>query len=125
MITDLGKFLDPLADKATQFALLLCLSTRYPALRSLWILFLVKESLQAAAALFFLHRGWMLPGAIWAGKICTTAWFISLFLLVVLPTLPGKLVTSIGVMNGFLLMYALVGYGFAYFGRNRKLEKLE
>ena len=32
MITDLGKLLDPIADKLTQFALVLCLSLRHPVL---------------------------------------------------------------------------------------------
>ena len=35
MVTTLGKILDPLADKATQFALILCLAGKYPILWTL------------------------------------------------------------------------------------------
>ena len=38
LISDLGKILDPVADKLTQFSLLICLTTRYR-----WMLVLVAE----------------------------------------------------------------------------------
>ena len=44
MISTLGKILDPLADKATQFALMICLAMRYPVLIHLMVLFVIKES---------------------------------------------------------------------------------
>ena len=56
MITTLGKAIDPVADKLTQIAMLLCLLTRFPSLITLFALLLIKEitggvmSLQACAA---------------------------------------------------------------------------
>ena len=46
MISNLGKLLDPVADKATQFTLIICLALRYPILLYLVGLFVVKESFQ-------------------------------------------------------------------------------
>ncbi len=47
MITEFGKFLDPLADKLTHGAILLCLWSRYPLILLLLVLFVLKERLHA------------------------------------------------------------------------------
>ena len=43
MITELGKALDPVADKLTHAALAVCLATRYPLMWLLIALMLIKE----------------------------------------------------------------------------------
>ena len=72
MISTLGKILDPLADKLTQFTLIWCLAVRYQALQYLFALFLVKESFQTIAGMVNLRKGKMLDGALISGKVCTT-----------------------------------------------------
>ena len=49
MITEFGKFLDPLADKLTHGAILLCLLSRYPLILLLVVLFVAKEGRHQAA----------------------------------------------------------------------------
>ena len=49
MISTVGKILDPLADKLTQFSLIVCLSTKHSVLWYLVALFIVKESFQLIA----------------------------------------------------------------------------
>ena len=44
MVSELGKILDPIADKITQGVLILCLMKKYPLLRWLFLLFTVKEA---------------------------------------------------------------------------------
>ena len=60
MVTTLGKILDPLADKLTQFALIVCLMVRYPILWTVLVLFVVKESFQMVAGVINFSRGHML-----------------------------------------------------------------
>ena len=69
MVSTLGKILDPLADKITQFTLILCLALRYPVLNPVLALFSVKELMQVLLGIIYLRRGKMLPGALMAGKV--------------------------------------------------------
>ena len=87
MISTLGKILDPVADKLTQFTLTLCLSVKHPVLRYLLVLFVIKEGFQCIAGLYHLFNRRMLPGALPAGKICTTVLFCSLTGLIFFPDL--------------------------------------
>lgn len=125
MITTLGKILDPIADKATQFALTLCLSIEYPVLRYVLVLFVAKELFQGVVGLLYLRKGKMLPGAIFAGKLCTTVLFVSLIIMVLFPTLPVDVITGIAVIDSAFLLFSFISYIFAYFGRNHKLEEMD
>lgn len=115
-ITNLGKILDPLADKITQFVLTLCLSMKYPVLNPVLALFIVKELFQLTAGLIFLRRGKMLPGALMAGKVCTTVLFISLICLVLIPDMDSALVKAIALTDGLFLAVSFGAYILAYFG---------
>lgn len=124
-ITTLGKILDPLADKITQFTLTLCLSLKYPVLNPVLALFIVKEIFQLVVGIAFLMKGRMLPGALMAGKICTTVLFVSLIALVLLPKINSVVVDFIAILDGVFLVISFVSYILAYFGREAKVQDLE
>ena len=56
-ITELGKMLDPLADKLTQGAVAVCIAIRYPSICPLLFLLVTKELVMLCGACFLLHRG--------------------------------------------------------------------
>lgn len=122
MISTLGKILDPLADKITQFTLTLCLSLKYPVLNPVLALFTVKELFQAALGIFNLLHGRMLPGALMAGKICTTVLFISLITLVLFPKLNPQIVEIIALTDGVFLLISFISYVFVYFSKEKMLQ---
>lgn len=125
MISTVGKVLDPVADKATQFTLTLCLSMRYPVLWPVLGLFVIKESFQLAAGIAALRNGKMLAGALLPGKICTTVLFVSLILLVLFPSLPHTAVTAIAAVDVVFMTISFISYILAYFGKNTKVEDLK
>lgn len=118
MITTLGKILDPLADKLTQFALILSLSAKYSILYPVLALFLAKELFQGGALLFFAQKGKALPGALFAGKLCTAVLFISLILLVMFPRISPKAVFWLTLADGLFLLHSFSTYLRAYFGKH-------
>lgn len=124
MISTVGKVLDPLADKATQFALIVCLAMRYQVLMHLMILFIIKESYQLLAGGFALKHGKMLEGALLPGKICTTVLFVSLIALVMMPQMPHALVSLIAAVDALFMIISFISYILAYFGKNKKIHDI-
>lgn len=104
MITELGKALDPIADKLTHAALALCLATRYPLIWALITLMTVKEGYMGLMGLKYLKKGRKLDGAMWYGKVCTALLFVALLTLFLFPELPLAAVNvMIGVMMAVML----------------------
>ena len=122
MISNVGKLLDPIADKFTQLALTVCLSARYPVLNPVLALFIVKEAFQLVAVIVNLCRGKALPGALMAGKVCTTVLFVSLIFLVLFPDLNEWIVDLVALINAVFLSISFVSYILAYYGKNKKIE---
>lgn len=125
MISNVGKLLDPIADKATQFALIVCLAVRYPVINYLIVLFLIKESFMLIACICAFKYGKMLDGALLSGKICTTVLFISLILLVMFPNLNEIFVTVTICVDALFLLIAFIDYANAYLGKNKKIYDYE
>lgn len=125
MVTNLGKVLDPIADKLTQLALMICLSKEHESIRLLLALFLVKEFFQFFAMVFNLRRGKALDGALMSGKISTTVLFVSLIIMVLFPDIGGRAVNAITAVCLFFLMIAFADYIRAYFGKHKKIYDLE
>jgi len=125
MISTLGKILDPLADKITQFSLIICLAAKYPVLWYLVALFVIKESFQLIAGGLNLRKGKMLKGALLSGKVCTTILFVSLIVLVMIPTLDVSVVNIVAIVDAVFMVIAFADYVIAYFARESKFQSIE
>ena len=123
MITTVGKVLDPLADKVTQFTLIVCLAIRHPVLWSIIGLFVAKELFQLVAGYIIVRHGRILRGAQFSGKVCTTILFISLTLLVLVPNIHPAWVLVITIIDGLFLMIAFVDYIFVYVRKSEELTE--
>lgn len=125
MISNIGKILDPFADKITQFSLIVCLAIKHTVLFPLLALFFVKEVFQLVAGLFILNKGKILGGALITGKISTAVLFVSLVALVMFPNIPPVYVTAITIVDGILLLIAFLHYAITYITHGKLIQDLE
>lgn len=125
MISNTGKILDPLADKATQFTLIVCLTVRHPVLLALICLFVVKESFQLIAGLMLLRKGKILSNSLLAGKICTTILFVSLIVLVLMPDISSTAVYIITAVDGLAMLISFIEYIRLYYTKSSIIQELE
>lgn len=116
-ITDLGKMLDPFADKLTQGVVALCIAIRFPSIRPLLLLFILKELLMLSCALVLLRKHKRPCAAKWYGKVATVMFYVSVSAIVLLDGLgiigPDKQNIAAFVMLGFtglMMAYAAVKY---------------
>ncbi|QSX05753.1 CDP-alcohol phosphatidyltransferase family protein [Sedimentibacter sp. zth1] len=114
MITELGIFIDPLADKLTQGAVIVCLALKFKLMRILIVIFILKEGFMAIMGLIMLKKyNKKLDGAKWFGKVCTALFDSVTFLLILIPNIPSTirniLITTCAiVMLCTLVLYAQV-----------------
>jgi len=104
-ITELGKLLDPLADKLTQGAVCICLSIVNKKLTFLLALFMIKELLMVAGGLKLMKQGAVIPGSKWFGKLATTVFYIVMLVIVFFYQIPDSwLFALISIAAAFMLL---------------------
>ena len=110
-VTELGKLLDPVADKLTQCTLAFCLATRFPLMWVMAGILVVKEGFMAVMGLLILrHNGWKLDGAKWFGKISTAFLYVAVFLMLLAPNMKEALANTLILVGCGLLLLSLGCY---------------
>ena len=116
MVSDVGKVLDPVADKLTQGALMISLCTRYRYLIALTVLFALKELVMAVMGGVVLKKTGTVNGAKWYGKL-GTAWLeASMAVLVLFPNIPMWAADGVIAACAALMLFVLIMYLRFYFG---------
>ena len=117
MVSDLGKALDPFADKLTQIAMLFCLVFRYKYMLIPLILLTVKEFIAGTTGIAVIKATNKVRSAEWHGKLATVTLYLMLILHLVWPIVTGAdiprtvsvisvAVTTAAVLLSFLLYTA-------------------
>ncbi|MGM9597072.1 MAG: CDP-alcohol phosphatidyltransferase family protein [Eubacteriales bacterium] len=78
MVSDFGKAFDPVADKLTQLATLVCLVTRFPHMLIPLIILIIKELLAAVLGMVTIRRTGEVMGAVWHGKLNTVLLYFTI-----------------------------------------------
>ncbi|MGO4928517.1 CDP-alcohol phosphatidyltransferase family protein [Fundicoccus sp. Sow4_F4] len=109
MITDLGKLLDPFADKLTQLAIIICLVFTWPGMVIVIAVFVIKEIALLVCQIVLFRNGKVMDGALWYGKVSTFVFYACALILVAFPNLNQTLanllmsLTAIGLLLAFIL----------------------
>ena len=124
MVSDLGKALDPFADKVTQVTVVLCLAFSYPMLWFLLGLCVFRETCMGILGYITIRKTNRVPYAHWYGKVSTVVLYASALALL-LPKLlhyemPGWLTTAIIVTCMICVFVALILYVRYFIGEWKK-----
>lgn len=122
-ITELGKILDPFADKLTQGVVALCLAIRFPMIGPVLGLFIAKELLMLCCALVLLKKHKRPGAAKWYGKVATVMFYLSVSAIVVIDGLglvPNTqtfyvICYVLLILTGAMMAYAAVKYSQVFF----------
>ena len=112
MVSDFGKVLDPVADKLTQLALMLCLVFGRPHMWYLVILLVVRETIMFFSGLISFYRTGQVGGAEWHGKLATCVIYTTMVLHILWIGIPdaisdGLVVACFGMMALSLVLYSI------------------
>ena len=110
MVSDFGKILDPLADKLTQAAVIICLITKHKLMLVLIILFAVKELIMGTFGFLAIKKKDSVNSAKWYGKANTVILYVVMMLLILFPGMPEALSNALIVLCGAMMLLSLLLY---------------
>ncbi len=116
-VSDLGKIIDPIADKLTQIALLFCLIWRFPLMWIPLVLLVAKEIFNGICGLAVIKKTGKVYGADWHGKAATVMIYSTMALHILWDVIAGEripktvsdilIALSIFLMTLSLILYAI------------------
>ena len=110
-VSDIGKALDPIADKLTQAAMLLCLMSKYPTMLLPFALLAIKELFAGITGLVVIRRTGTVLGAQWHGKATTLMLYAMMILHVVWQDIPAWASNCLNAGCIAMMLLSMVLYG--------------
>ena len=104
MTTALGKVLDPISDKLTQWIILACLAIRFPYLLALFFLLFFKELIMGLTGLYVVRKTGTVYSSRWHGKATTVLIYSTIMLHFLFPNIP-KLLAEILMIVSICMMF--------------------
>ena len=111
MVSNLGKALDPVADKLTQIAMIACLVIRFRHMWAVLGILVVKELFVLITSLLSIHKTNEVLSADWHGKLTTTALYAVMIAHLLFPTMPETVSDALIGLCICLILLSGVLYG--------------
>lgn len=111
MISDLGKVLDPIADKATQIAMLFCLLSRFPLMLFPLLLLILKEIFDGLTGLLVIRKTGQVNGAKWHGKVATATLYLLMIVHILWQNISPVISNLLIAANMVIMVISLFLYG--------------
>lgn len=110
-VSNVGKILDPIADKLTQAAMLFCLVTRFPLMAAPFGFLVIKEVFIGTTGLLMIHKTGKVVGADFHGKVATTLLYAMMILHIFWIDIPSA-VSAVSILICLVSMaFTLLTYG--------------
>lgn len=126
-ITDIGKVLDPIADKLTLMAVVICVNLIYPDIRPFVLVLFTKELMMLFGGAFLLRVKIKPPAARWFGKVSTVVFYTSVTVLILLKAIWGytdqTLTTVLLSITTASMLFSLVRYTVMFMGLVREKDE--
>lgn len=110
MVSDFGKILDPIADKLTQGAVLICLAVKYKLMIPLIIEFGLCEIGKLAMGYVTIKNQDSVNSAKWYGKLTTVVLYAVMILLILFPQISDGIANGMIIGCGVMLLFSIVMY---------------
>lgn len=126
-ISDLGKILDPIADKLTLMAVVVCVNVLYPDIFPFVIVLFMKELLMLCGGAFLLKLQLRPPAARWFGKLSTVIFYSSVVSLILLKAIWSythrALTLTLLTITTISMLFSLCMYTLLFLHMLREREK--
>lgn len=107
-VTEIGKILDPIADKLTQIAIIFSLMCKFKFMVILVVLFIVKESFMGICSLILLRKGRKLDGTMWFGKVSTAIFYTVTVIIIAMPNLNIVIINTLMIIVAIALLVSFL-----------------
>lgn len=116
MVSDFGKILDPIADKLTQAALIICLTVKHKLMIPLIVEFGLREICMLVMGYITIRKQDSVNSAKWYGKMTTVVLYAVMMLLILFPRIPGVVADGMIIACGLVMLFSFVMYVRFYIG---------
>ncbi|MBE6632218.1 MAG: CDP-alcohol phosphatidyltransferase family protein [Ruminococcaceae bacterium] len=109
-VSDFGKLIDPVADKLTQLALMICVTVKHTVFAIPLALLVLKEIIVSIICIIATLKSDKFNSSRWYGKLCTVVLYASMTLTLFWFDIPEVLVYALTAACSVIIMLAMLLY---------------